>query len=127
MTTDPTTAILEKITAILERQNAALERIADALVLVDAEQSRRKGETTMANLKNLRNGYELELGKLFDEMPKSVVAAIAVSALTMGGDFLEEAKQRAAREWQALYDAGIVPQRPGKVARQINAEHAEKA
>lgn len=37
MTTDPTTATLEKIAAILERQNAALERIADALVLVDAE------------------------------------------------------------------------------------------
>lgn len=77
----------------------------------------------MAHLGNLSNPYQAELGDLFDEMPKSAIAAIAVSALTMGGNFLDEAAQRTAREWQVLYDAGIVAQRPGKIARKINAEN----
>jgi hypothetical protein len=69
------------------------------------------------HLKNLNNDYARELGALFDEMPKSVIAAIAVSALTMGGDYLDEAAIRAAREWQVLHDAGIVQQKPSKTAR----------
>ncbi len=77
------------------------------------------------HLKNLSNPYQRELGDLFEDMPKSVLAAIAVSALTMGGDYLEEAQQRAAREWQVLFEAGIVPQRPSKLAREINAEHPQ--
>jgi hypothetical protein len=77
------------------------------------------------HLNNLVNPYQKALGELFEEMPKSVIAAIAVSSLTVGGDFLDEAKRRAAREWQVLFDAGIVPQRPGKTARKINADNPE--
>ena len=77
----------------------------------------------MANLKNLQNGYAAELGALFDEMPKSVLAAIAVSAITSGGDYLDEAQQRVAHEWRILNENQIVPQKPGKVARRIMADH----
>lgn len=76
----------------------------------------------MAHLKNLSNEYQAELGALFDEMPKSVIAAIAVSALTCGGDYLDEARERAAREWLILHQNRIVQQKPGKVARAILAE-----
>ena len=71
----------------------------------------------MANLKNLRNDYQDELGDLFDEIPKSVLAAIAVSALTDGGDCLDYAKRRVADEWRVLHENGIVDQKPGKIAR----------
>lgn len=70
----------------------------------------------MAHLKNLTNEYAAQLEALLDECPKAVLAAIAVSALTSGGDHLEKAKLVVAEEWRALYRAGIVPQRPGKVA-----------
>lgn len=65
------------------------------------------------------NEYVGTLGKLFAECPKEVFAAIAVSALTAGGDYLEHAQQRVADEWKALYDAGIVTQRPAGVAAKL--------
>lgn len=77
----------------------------------------------MAHLKNLQNDYAKELGELFDEMPKSVIAAIAVSALSYGGDRLGEARKLAAHEWRILHLNGIVQQRPGKAARQVIAEN----
>lgn len=64
----------------------------------------------MAHLNNLRNEYADELETVFDHAPKTVLAAVAVSALTIGGDYLEEAKQRVVTEWNALHAAGIVPQ-----------------
>lgn len=61
----------------------------------------------------LHNEYAAELGgKLYESCPKAVFAAIAVSSLTCGGDWLEEAKDRLLREWWALYRAEIVPQKP---------------
>jgi hypothetical protein len=71
------------------------------------------------HLKNKTNLYQEQLGPLFDEMPKSVLAAIAVSALTIGGDYLEEAPHRLAEEWRILFENGIVSQRPGKHARRF--------
>lgn len=71
----------------------------------------------MAHLNNLTNLYADALGSMFDEIPKSVLAAIAVSALTCGGDEIAFAAHRVAAEWQALYDNGIVAQRLGKLAR----------
>ena len=53
----------------------------------------------------------------YENCPKAVLAAIAVSALTCGGDWIEEAELRVAKEWEALYVSGIVPQRPNSVAR----------
>jgi len=49
---------------------------------------------------------------LFDTAPKAVIAAVAVSSLTNGGDHLAEARQRFLYEWDALWMAGIVPQEP---------------
>ena len=64
----------------------------------------------------LWNEYAGALGPLLDATPKNVLAAIAVSSLTCGGDYLEEAQERLLTEWWALYRAGIVPQRPPKPA-----------
>lgn len=55
--------------------------------------------------------------ELINEIPKTVLAAIAISALTFGGDELQLAAQRLAREWRVLYESGIVPQRPTRAAR----------
>lgn len=57
------------------------------------------------------NEYSDSIG-YYERVPKAVFAAIAVSALTVGGDYLNEAEPRLAREWWALYNAGIVPQKP---------------
>jgi hypothetical protein len=70
----------------------------------------------MAHLNSLHNGYAAELGPWFDRIPKSVFAAIAVSALTQGGDYLEKATVRVCDEWRVLHDNGIVPQKPPKAA-----------
>lgn len=61
------------------------------------------------------NEYSEQLGQdLYDVIPKSVLAAIAVSALTCGGDHLEEARERVAKEWMILFQNGIVRQKPPK-------------
>ena len=70
-------------------------------------------------INKLGNEYVSCLGYVFDECPKAVLAAIAVSLATNGGDKLEIATIAISREWQALYDAGIVPQRPSPTARSI--------
>ncbi len=57
------------------------------------------------------NEYAQQLEN-YDAIPKAVLAAIAVSALTCGGDYLDEATRRINNEWQVLFDAGIVPQKP---------------
>lgn len=69
------------------------------------------------NLKNLTNEYQREMGDLFDEIPKSVLAAIAVSALTCGGDQISTARARLAKEWEVLNLNGIVQQKPSKAGR----------
>ena len=69
------------------------------------------------HLKNHTNEYAAMLGPLFDECPKSVLAACLVSVLTRG-DFRHAALQVAA-EWSTLHDNGIVPQRPAAVARAL--------
>ena len=53
-------------------------------------------------------------GGLYDSIPKAVFAAIAVSALTIGGDYLEDAKELILNEWNVLHQNGIVPQEPPK-------------
>lgn len=64
------------------------------------------------NLKNKSNEYQQALGDIFDKAPKAVLAAIATSALTCGGGELDQARDRALREWWVLYEQGIVPQKP---------------
>ena len=59
------------------------------------------------------NLYGRALGAdLYERAPKAVIAAVAVSVLTIGGDHMEDARDLFLREWWALYRAGIVPQRP---------------
>ncbi len=59
------------------------------------------------------NEYAATLGSdIIKKCPKTVCAAIAVSALTQGGDFLENAQKHFISEWWALFDNGIVPQKP---------------
>lgn len=61
---------------------------------------------------DLTNEYADTLGDLFHRAPKAVHAAVAVSMLTAGGDYLAEARERFIEEWQTLHEAGIVPQKP---------------
>ena len=64
----------------------------------------------MSGLKK-SNDYALQLSE-YDRTPKAVLAAVAVSALTCGGDYLSEANDKVLDEWWALYNAKIVPQKP---------------
>lgn len=71
----------------------------------------------------ITNEYARTLGGVYDDMPKAVLAAVAVSALTVGGDLLDEAAVRVVTEWDALHNAGIVPQPvPVKFRHLINKE-----
>ena len=81
-------------------------------------------EEAVDYLRNLSNVYAEALGPLFEEASKSVLAAIAVAALTSGGDYLEEAAWRLAREWVILHGKGIVRQRPPPRVRAL-ARQAE--
>lgn len=58
------------------------------------------------------NEYAGTIARIFDDIPKAVLAAIAVSALTNGGDNLDEALERVANEWLILWSNKIVPQKP---------------
>lgn len=61
----------------------------------------------------LGNEYERAIGsELYHAIPKAVLAAIAVSLATNGGDHLQLAADGMLAEWLALHEAGIVPQRP---------------
>jgi hypothetical protein len=60
------------------------------------------------------NEYNLLLGSLYEKIPKAVFAAIAVSVITQGGDYLDEASALILDEWKVLYQNGIVPQCPPK-------------
>lgn len=67
------------------------------------------------HLKNKGNDYAAAAGRdVFEQAPKTVWAAIAVSSLTMGGDRLSDARELVLREWQTLHQQGIIPQAPPK-------------
>jgi hypothetical protein len=68
--------------------------------------------TTMRGVK-LSNEYAKLLGPLYTGMPKAVIAAIAVSfANRINEGVFDGVECLIADEWQALYENGIVPQRP---------------
>ena len=73
------------------------------------------------HLKSLHNQYAEAAGDLLDEVPKAVWAAIAVSALTHGGDRIAQAKELVVKEWLTLHINGIVPQAPRGAAKKIIA------
>ncbi len=64
----------------------------------------------MANVNYKSNPYADALGPVFEKCPKAVLAAIAVSFATDGGQHLEQAQGRILREWEALFIAQVVPQ-----------------
>ena len=72
----------------------------------------------MAGFKT-QNEYAEQLRGMYDDIPKAVLAAIAVSVLTCGGDHIEEAKSLIANEWKTLHQQGIVPQAPRGEAKRI--------
>lgn len=70
-----------------------------------------------------RNEYADTVAWIFDDVPKAVFAAIAVSALTQGGSYLDDAMERVAHEWVTLHANGIVPQRPPATIRELAAKY----
>ena len=69
--------------------------------------------------KNKSNCYVDAVGRDFiDAIPKAVLAAIAISALTCGGDTLEDGRRALADEWRILHQQGIVPQAPNRTAKE---------
>lgn len=72
------------------------------------------------HLKNKSNEYVALLGEgLYDRIPKTVLAAIAFSLANITADGAMDdwsgARKRFMDEWQALYDNGIVSQKPVKL------------
>lgn len=63
------------------------------------------------------NEDSLALGRVFDETPKAVLAAIVCSAYRQLGFKDEELKARIAYEWLALHNAEIVDNAPTKAIR----------
>lgn len=57
------------------------------------------------------NEYVLAVPE-YNDIPKAVWAAIAVSALTTGGELINDARERVFNEWTILHQNGIVPQKP---------------
>lgn len=53
--------------------------------------------------------------KLYEQTPKAVFAAIAVSSLSCGGDNLKQAEDLLLNEWRCLHQNGIVPQKPPRI------------
>lgn len=70
------------------------------------------------HLGNISNPYVgcLDVG-VFDAIPKSVWAAIAISLATDGGERLNEATLNILHEWEVLSDNGIVAQKPPRIFR----------
>jgi hypothetical protein len=71
------------------------------------------------NLKNLHNVYQDNLGRVFDDTPKAVFAAIAASAYEQGGTAWDDIASRIAHEWCCLYDSGVLHNRPTKHVREV--------
>jgi len=70
----------------------------------------------MSAANKLGNEYQQAISEIYDRTPKAVLAAIAVSYASCGGDNLDEAQAAILAEWNALHWNGIVPQKPPKVA-----------
>ena len=61
----------------------------------------------------IRNEYVDVLGAVYADTPKAVFAAVAVSLLAnIAGVDLGDVGAAIIKEWGALHEAGIVPQKP---------------
>jgi hypothetical protein len=64
-----------------------------------------------SKVSKLSNGYADTIpSSVYESMPKTVLAAIAVSLATCGGDRLDDATRAIIHEWSVLHQNGIVPQ-----------------
>lgn len=73
------------------------------------------------------NEYQKAIDRaLYEDTPKAVFAAVLVSYLNRMGVEFEEVDRAIAQEWQALYEAEIVPQKP-KVCPTLLAPDAAEA
>tara|TARA_R110000824_G_scaffold54123_1_gene149501 strand:+ start:3568 stop:3888 length:321 start_codon:yes stop_codon:yes gene_type:complete len=69
--------------------------------------------TTTRRATKKSNNYAAVMGHdLFENMPKAVIAAVAVSFASCGGDHFDGVTAKMVEEWNLLHIAGIVPQRP---------------
>jgi len=59
------------------------------------------------------NEYADAMGELYYTIPKSVLAAIAVSFACRDGDF-SDVENELLKEWMILFENGIVQQKPRK-------------
>lgn len=50
--------------------------------------------------------------KFYESCPKAVLAALAVSYASQGGDHLGQIDAKLLKEWWVLFENGIVPQKP---------------
>lgn len=63
--------------------------------------------------RKLTNDYARAVpAKLYEDLSKAAWAALAVSALTNGGDWLDRAEACVLEEWWILWENGIIPQKP---------------
>ena len=58
------------------------------------------------------NNYVTAIDGIYANTPKAVLAAIAVSLATCGGEHIDEAENQLLKEWRILHDNGIIPQSP---------------
>jgi hypothetical protein len=68
----------------------------------------------------LSNEYARDLGRLYEDTPKAVWAALAYSfAMRLNEDSHDAVPIALCAEWAALHRAGIVPQRAPEAERII--------
>jgi hypothetical protein len=62
------------------------------------------------------NEYVAQFGKLYEQTPKAVFAAVALSLafIKVEERGFDLAVQEFLNEWRALYENGLVPQKPPK-------------
>jgi hypothetical protein len=77
------------------------------------------------NLKNITNDDQLALGRVFHDMPKAVLAAIACSAYRQHGYHDDRLQERIAHEWVTLHANGIVHNKPTKHVREVAQVYAD--
>jgi hypothetical protein len=66
------------------------------------------------------NEYASLLGAAYEETPKAVLAAIAISyAMRDGDESYELALERLLEEWRILHANGIIPQAPHAAERAL--------
>jgi len=82
-----------------------------------------KNQRKFTSRTKLVNERQLSLGRVFEETPKAVFAAIAFSAYEQLGFTAEEIPARIAAEWIALFGNGQVESRPTKFISDFASKH----